>query len=164
MNDFTSALRSWRKRPAAAVTIVATLAIGIGATAALAMLIHAVLLAPLPFADQDELMTIWLRDTARDQPFVEVSYPDYRDWVAGRNGFESLAVMPAVDFGLALTGYGEPRQIHARPVSAGFFDLLGTPPALGRAFRAEDDRPGAEPVAVISHRLWIELFARDPSA
>jgi putative ABC transport system permease protein len=164
MNDFTLSLRSWRRRPAAAATIVATLAIGVGATAALAALIYSVLLAPLPFADQGELMTIWLRDTARDHPFVEVSYPDYLDWVAGETGFESLAAMPATDFGLALTGYGEPQQVHARAVSASFFDLLGTAPELGRTFRAEDDEPGAEPVAIISHGLWAELFARDPSA
>lgn len=164
IRDLTLAIRLAVKRPFLSGAIVATLALGIGSTTALVSVVRAAVLQPAPFREPERLVIMWLRDQARDQPFVEVSYPDFLDWRRDAAGsFDSLAAMPAVNFEATLTGAGEPRQLHGRAVSANFFELLGVPPAFGRGFVAADDRPTAGKVVVISHALWRDQFGGDTS-
>ena len=124
---------------------------------------HAVVLRPLPYARPDRLVLVWQSDRERGQPFVEMSYPTFRDWRANRAVFEDLAGFPSTNQGWILTGQGEPVNVTGRLVSANFFRVLGVAPALGRDLLPEDDRRGAARVVVLSHRLWRTRFASDSS-
>src|SRR5689334_8961214 len=137
------ALRSLLRSPGFTFGAILTLALGIGANTALFTVVRAVLLEPFPFADQDRLTVLWERDLARNHPFVEVSYPNFRDWRARSEAFDGLAAMPATNLPMALTGTGDPLRIQSRPVSGNFFTLLGATPALGRTLEPGDDHPGA---------------------
>jgi putative ABC transport system permease protein len=155
--------RLLRHRPGLSAVIVATLALGIGAATALYSVVSAVLVRPFPFRDQGRLALIWQTDVTRNHPFVEVSYPDVRDW-RSRNAdvFESMASMSSVNFATTLTGVGDPQQLQVRIVSDPFFELLGAPPLLGRTFRPDDHRFGAPPVVVIGYGVWQRVFGGDP--
>ena len=106
---------------------------------------------------------IWETDPVRGMKRLEVSYPNFEDWRRQSKSFELLAAMPnAVSEQFVLTGAAEPQRFRGVSVSATFFDLLGNRPALGRNFHAEDDRPGAPRVVVLSHGLWERQFGGDP--
>jgi putative ABC transport system permease protein len=162
--DLRYGVRTLRKNPGFAVVAVCTLALGVGANAAIFGVVDAVLLRPLPFAGQERLVVMWERDLTSKHPLVELSIPEFNDWRAQSQSFESMAAMPTsvYGYGYILTGRGEPVQIESARVSADFFKTLGARPELGRDFTAEDDRPGAARVVVISHRLWRERFDSDP--
>jgi putative ABC transport system permease protein len=160
--DLRQALRRLARRPVATAVAVLTLAVGIGMTTAIFSVAHAVVLRPLPYAQPDRLVLVWQADRDRGQPFVEMSYPTFRDWRASRAVFEDLAGFPSTNQGFVLSGRGEPAGVSARLVSASFFDVLGVPPALGRVLQKEDDRRGAARVVVLSHALWRGRFDADP--
>jgi putative ABC transport system permease protein len=126
---------------------------------------YATLLRPLPFRDQERLVVAWKSDETTKHPFVEISIPEFNDWRSQNRVFEHLAAMTTSIYGFnyTLTGLGEPEQIHSARVSADFFPALGVEPAIGRAFTADEDRPGAAGVAVISHSLWQRRFNADPN-
>jgi putative ABC transport system permease protein len=150
------------RQPALAAVIVGTLALGIGAATALYSVMEAVILRPFPFRDQGRLVLLWQADVVRNHPFVELSYPEVRDWGTRTEVFESVAAMSSVNFDATLTGAGEPRQVPLRAVGAPFFDVLGATPLIGRTLTADDHRAGAGRVAVIGHPLWHSAFGGDP--
>jgi putative ABC transport system permease protein len=160
--DLRFAGRTLGKSPGFTAVAVLTLALGIGGATAIFSVADAVVLRPLPFADPDRIVVLWQRDFRRDQPFVEISYPAFRAWREQSRSFEELAAMPSVDIGWVLTGRGEPERVEGRWVTAGFFDVLGVRPALGRPLLPDDDRPGAPPVVVLSDALWRVRFGADP--
>ena len=162
--DLRFGARMLLKSPGFALVAVTALALGIGANTAIFSVVHAVLLRPLPFAEADRLVMMWKRDLTAGQPLVELSIPEFNDWRAQSQAFEHMAAMPTsvYGYGYVLTGQGEPVQIESTRVSADFFATLGVRPALGRAFTAEDDRPGAAHVVIISERLWRARFNADP--
>jgi len=163
VQDVRHGLRALRKRPFATALAVFALGLGIGANAALFSAVDAVLLRPLPFANQDRLVVIWESDLARGMKQVEVSYPNFADWRTQAKSFEQLAAMPnAVSEQFVMTGGTEPVRFRSSSVSATFFEVLGSKPALGRTFRAEDDQAGAQRVLVLSHGLWQRQFGGDP--
>jgi putative ABC transport system permease protein len=156
-----AARRLWR-RPAFTAVAAGTLALGIGGAVAIFSVARAVVLRPLPYAAPDRLAMLWQRDAERGQPFVEMSYPAFRDWRASNPSFEDMAGLPSTNQTWTLSGRGEPVALVGRLVSWSFFDVLGVKPALGRTLAADDDRRGAGRVVVLSERLWRELFASDP--
>src|SRR5262245_36810398 len=159
------AFRALARRPLGTLLAIAALALGIGANAALFSAVDAVLLRPFPFADADRLFVIWETDLKRGMSRAEVSYPSFEDWRHEAKSFELLAAMPnAVSEQFVMTGASEPARFRGVSVSASFFDLLGSKPALGRGLRAEDDRPQAPRVVVLSHGLWQRQFGGDPAA
>jgi putative ABC transport system permease protein len=162
VKDLWYGFRTLRRTPAFTSVAVLTLALGIGATTAVFSVVHAVLLRPLPYADQQRLTVLWEVAKKREFGLIELSYPNYRDWREQNKVFAELAALTSSNSGMNLTGVGEPIPVDAAPVSSNFFSTLGVEPLLGRAFLPEDDRLGARPVVVLSHRLWHERFGGDP--
>jgi putative ABC transport system permease protein len=161
-DDLAHALRRLARRPAFVAVASGTLAVGIGAATAIFSVAHAVMLRPLPYARPERLVTVWQQDLDRSQPFVEMSYPAFRDWRAANPAFEDLAGLPSTNQSWTLTGRGEPVELTGRLVSWSFFEVMGVRPALGRTLTPEDDRRGAARVVVLGHDLWRGRFGADP--
>src|SRR5215475_9578644 len=163
--DLRLGLRILLKNRGFTLIATLTLALGIGANTSVFSVAYTTLLRPLPFRDQDRLVVAWKSDATTKQSFVEISIPEFNDWRSQNRVFEHLAAMTTTIYGFnyMLTGRGEPEQIHSARVSADFFPALGVEPALGRAFSADEDRPGMTGVAVISHSLWQRRFNSDPN-
>jgi putative ABC transport system permease protein len=156
--DVRYGLRTFRKRPGFTLVAVVTLALGIGANAAIFSVVNGVLLKSLPFPDPERLVA--LSETAESGRVTAVAFPDYLDWRAGQSVFEEMAArLPA---GGVLTGDGEPERVTGRFVTASFFPMLGIRPAAGRFFTAEDDRPGGARLIVLGHDLWLRRYGGDP--
>jgi predicted permease len=155
--DVRYGLRTFRKKPGFASVAVLTLALGIGANAAIFSAVNGVLLKSLPFPDPERLVA--LEGTAESGRVTAVAFPDYQDWRAGQNVFEELAArLPA---GGVLTGDGGPERVTGRLVTASFFKTLGVRPAAGRFFTEEEDRPGGGRLMVIGHGLWQRRYGGD---
>jgi len=153
--DLRYAVRVLRRAPAFTTVAVLALALGIGANSAIFSVVHAVVLRPLPFADEGALVSVWDGGHSRAE-FVAV-----RDRV--RSLASSAAYMPGWDFTLGGDGDGEPERVVSALVSADFFATLGVVPAAGRFLQAGEDLPGAEPVVVLSDQLWRRRYGADPS-
>ncbi|NIP60700.1 MAG: hypothetical protein GWM92_19990, partial [Gemmatimonadetes bacterium] len=141
--------------------VVLTLALGIGANTAIFSVVNGVLLQPLPYPDSDELVAVWADYTERGGPEAEwFSYPDFADLRDQASTLSALAVYDG--WGPTLTGSGETERLQGAQVSHGMFGrVLGISPDLGRSFEASEDEPGAEPVVLLSHGLWIRRFGAD---
>ena len=155
--DFRYAARMLAKSPGFAAVAILTLALGIGANSAIFTVANTLLLRPLPYSDPDRLVLLTAERRGQQQGFSYLRYSFLRDQARAVSG---VAVFTADTFNL--TGRGEPEQISSARVSANFFDLLGVRPALGRAFLPKEDEPGAKPVVIISHALWLRRFGGAP--
>ncbi|HEY1341179.1 MAG TPA: ABC transporter permease [Bryobacteraceae bacterium] len=157
------ALRTLAKAPSFALIAIVSLALGIGANTAIFSYVDAILLRPLPVPDSGRIVQI--NSTAPGRRLGPLSYPDYVDL---RDRTKTLQALACYDFffaGIAARPNDVPKYSLDAAVSGDFFSGLGVQPALGRAFRADEDRvPGRDLVAVISHHMWDRDFARDPSA
>jgi predicted permease len=163
-HDLRYGARMLWKRPGFTFIAVLTLALGIGACTAIFSVVHTVLLRPLPFAQQEQLVVLWKRDTVAHNPFVELALAEVMDWQEQSRSFTGLAAMPttAYGYGYVLTGRGEAVQLESAKVTGRFFSLLGVQPAYGRIFNEDDNRVNGPKVAIISDRVWRERFAADP--
>ena len=153
--DLRYSLRRLRTRPTYALLAILTLALGVGGTAAIAGIAKGVLVEPLPFRGESELATFWHGGSWNAQEFLHLR-PHWKD-----AGFASVAAYRDEDLTLDRDG-ATTRLVHGYAVSSELFDVLGTPPMLGRGFQPGEDAPGTPPVAVLSYGLWRELGA-DPS-
>ncbi len=160
LQDLRYAVKMLRARPGLTLTAVATLAIGIGGSTAIFSLVNAVLLGTLPFRDSERLFMVWEDATEAGFPRNDLAPGNYAGFLAQNQVFERMAALTEVGFNL--TSGGEPLKVEARGVTAGFFPLLGVAPRLGRVITPEEDKPGANHVAVLSHGLWQRRFGRDP--
>ncbi len=158
IQDVGYSLRRLRKGPGFAVVAVATLALGIGANAAIFSAVNAILLRPLPYAEPDRLVVV--NHVWKGQPAV-VSPQNFLDFEQETKSFDALAVYDTDS--ATLTGRGEPVQLATGETSAAFFDVLRVTPAVGRAFRPGENEPGQNRVVVLSQGLWRERFGSDPS-
>jgi putative ABC transport system permease protein len=157
--DLRYAARVLLRAPGFAAIAVVTLALGIGANAAIFSVLGSVLLRPLPYADPARLVMIGEREA--DGTASNVGYATFLDWRDRSRGFEEMALIRS--WQPTLTSNGEPERISAIRVSWNFFHMLGVRPALGRDFRADEDNPDRWRVLLISDRLWRRRFAADPS-
>ncbi len=156
--DVRFALRGIVKRPSFTAIVLATLALGIGASTAIFSIVDGILLRPLPYKNADRLLYVSESERGERMSFAYPNYLDYRD---RQQSFDSLACHQAAAF----TILGElPRRVDGRLVCWNFFNVLGVQPQLGRLFTEADDRAGAPPVAILSDRLWRQQFGADPSA
>ncbi len=159
--DLGRAARRLARRAGLTSVAVIILGLGLGGATALFSVADAVILRPLPFADEGRLVLFWQTDLRRSQPFVEMSYPTFRDYRERNDVFDELAGMPSTNQGLLLTGSGEPTPLEGRWVTGNFFSVMGVAPLRGRMLEPEDDRPGAPRVIVLSHALWRGRFSAD---
>lgn len=157
--DLRFTLRSWRRQPATAVLAILTLALGIGANAAIFSVVYGVLLQPLPYSDPDELMTVWLDNRLQGWHQDVTSYPTFEDWKARSRTFDNMAAL-SVRYD-SLTGVGDPIRVRAMQVSPTFFDVLGVSPELGRTF-AVADWERDEGLVVLAHAAWQQRHGADP--
>src|SRR6266446_4195975 len=157
--DTRFAVRMLLKNWSVTAIIVIVLALGIGANTAIFSVVDAALLRPLPYADPDRLVR--LTEDSPNVPQMSISYPNFLDWREQNKVFSGIAAMQFRS--LNLTGKDEPERLAGRAVSAELFDVLGVKPALGRSFASEEDRPGANPVCIVSQGLWQRRFGSDPA-
>jgi putative ABC transport system permease protein len=142
--------------PGFTVVAVLTLALGIGVTTAVFSFSTALMSARIPARDIDRVLGVWSSDRNDSQPRILVSAADFLEWGRRQRSFESFA---AQRFGfMNLSGISQPVRVRATFVTSEVFDVSGNRPALGRAFRPEENRPGAAPVAILSQRFWRERF------
>ncbi|MGH9774934.1 MAG: ABC transporter permease [Candidatus Acidiferrales bacterium] len=156
--DLRYSLRMLAKSPGFALIAILTLALGIGANAALFSVVNGVILNPLPFSDPDRLISVYQK--SKDFTTASDTFPNFLDWQRQNHTLTALAGYREMD--LSLTGRGQPERLHGQQVSAEFFPLLGIPPIIGRNFRPEEDQVGAAPVALISEGYWKSKFGSSP--
>jgi predicted permease len=157
LQDFRFALRSLRKHSGFAAVAVGTLALGIGANAAIFAVVNAVVLRPLPFPDADRLVRVTADAVGLGSQDVGVSAPELYAYRERTDLFEEISGVYAIDANL--TEIDEPERVEVLLVSPSYFSLLGVRPQLGRVFRApEDDVPGIAEVVVLSDSLWRRRF------
>ncbi len=166
VQDLRYAFRTLVRQPGFTAVAVLTLAIGIGANTAIYSVVDATLLRALPFGDPDRLMKVSLATPARGgnlRPNDDLvwSGPKYEVFRQQQQVFSDSALYRAMTFNL--TGTDDPEQVHSEEVGGSYFQVLGIEPALGRAFRPEEDAvPHRDLVAVISHGLWERRYGADP--
>jgi putative ABC transport system permease protein len=155
--DSRTGWRALRGAKGFSFTVVATLALGIGAAAAIFSVVDHVLLRSLPYGDADRLVSLYQRGKGGNQRLV--SNPTLQDWARSGVGLNGLAWIRGD--GLTLHRPDGPQRVGTGFVSPGFFQLMGRQAALGRTFAPEEERPGGQDVVVISHELWQKTFGAD---
>jgi putative ABC transport system permease protein len=162
IHDLRHGLRTLRRVPGLVFVAILTLALGIGANTAIFSVIYSVLLKPLIFPDSDRIVQVWM--TFPERGLDETSWAPGHFWDA-RDMVRTFEDLGAMDFGTVnLTGAGDPQLLDAARVNAGFFRVLGVPPAAGRLLRAGEDQPGQNPnVVILSYRFWTQQFGNDPA-
>jgi len=158
IGDLRYAVRQLRKSPGFAAAAVATLALGIGANAAIYTVIDAALFRPLPYPEPERLVMPWAGDPG-EASFYSFSHPAFEYFRERARNFVELAAYD--DEVVSIADGGEPERVEGGRVSANFFGVLAARPALGRSFLAEEDAHNARPVAVLSDRYWRNRYRAD---
>src|SRR5438477_11661651 len=152
VRDMKFAVRSLTRTKGLTITVVLTLALGIGANAAIFSLVRGVLLRPLVNRDEDRL--IYIRQSApglgvENATFSVPEIQDLRSRVKTLSAFGDFSTI-----GFTMVGLGEPREVRAGVVSGSYFEVMGLHPVLGRLLAAQDDGPNAAGAAVLTYRFW----------
>ena len=155
LQDLRYGLRLLVKNIGFSSVVVLTLALGIGANAALFSVVNSVLLKPLPFPEPEQLITIY-----QSKPNFETGSMPYLNFIDLQRDNQTLSGMAiSRGYSYSLVGLGEAQRVNARLISGDYFKVLGVTPTLGRTFMPADDSPSADPVVLISGRFWSEKFA-----
>ncbi|MDQ6809577.1 MAG: ABC transporter permease [Verrucomicrobiota bacterium] len=158
MNDIRYAFRQFIKSPGFTAVAILTLALGIGACAAIFSVVNGVLLRPLDYPQPERIVI--MRETDLPQfPEFSVSPPNYLDWEKQTNSYSAIAAYSGAQ--INLTGEGEPQRLVGIKATARYFDVYGVHPVLGRTFLPEEDEPGKNHVAVLSNPFWQRVFGGD---
>jgi putative ABC transport system permease protein len=158
LQDLRYGLRLLAKSPGFTLVAVITLALGIGANSTIFSIFNAVLLRPLPFPQSQRLVLIWATNQETGSTQDVASYPNFEDWKAQSQSCESMAAFTLR--GATLSTGGQAQLVPAVQASAGFFETLGVQPAIGRAFRADEQEAGRSHVVLLSDLFWKRHFAR----
>ena len=159
LQDVKYGARSIGRSPGFALTVVFTMALGIGANSAIFSVVNGVLLKPLPFEDGARLVVL-----RQEQPKAGVTSPtfSYQEILDYRGAASLEGVVEFHNMWFILLGRAEPERVSTGVVSANFFDLLGVKPLHGRTLRAADEHPGSPAVLVLSHAYWQRAFLGAP--
>src|SRR5262245_10542051 len=161
LNDIRFAFRQLRKSPGFTFVVIVTLALGIGANAAIFTLVRGVLIKPLVNRDEDRL--IYIRQSAPNigQENSTWSIPEIQDLKTRIKTLGEFGDFSSIAF--TMIGLGEPRELNGGVVNGSFFDVMGLRPVLGRLIGPQDDGPKAAQVVVLTYRFWSDTLKRDPS-
>ena len=161
LNDIRFALRQLRKSPGFTFVVIITLALGIGANAAIFTLVRGVLIKPL--VNRDEARLIYIRQSApgEGQENITWSMPEIHDLKTRIKTLSEFGDFSTISF--TLIGLGEPREVIGGVVNGSFFEVMGLRPVLGRLIGPQDDGPKAAGVVVLTYRFWSNALNRDPS-
>ena len=163
--DLRYGFRALLRNPGFCGVAILALALGIGPNTAIFTMVNAVLLKPLPVPEPHRVVMIWgtMLKSGFDQ--LPVSGADYMDWKRQATSFDEMAAAFAIpEYGLNVSGAGEPERVPAATASKEFLPALGIKPIAGRNFLPEEDRPGGAPAVLISNAFWQRRFHSDPSA
>ena len=163
--DLRYGFRTLLRNPGFCAVAILALALGIGPNTAIFTMVNAVLLKPLPVPEPNRVVMIWgtLLKSGFDQ--MPVSGADYLEWKKQAHSFDQMSAAFAIpEFGLNVSGAGDPERVSAALASKEFLPALGIKPIVGRDFLPEEDRPGGPPAVLISHALWQRRFPSDPAA
>jgi len=159
LRDLKVAIRSLARVPALWFTVAITLALGIGANAAIFSVIRGVLLRPLANRDEDRLLYVRQSAPGIGADNTTFSVPEIKDMDSGLKSIKELGTFSAVDF--TIVGLGDPREIRAGVVDGNYFDVMGLRPVLGRLLNPGDDGPNAAGAAVLTYRFWVTSLHSD---
>jgi predicted permease len=159
--DVGYALRRLRATPVFTGFAVATLALGIGAATAVYATVYTVMLRPPDVPNLDRVVEV-RHNRSGSGPMRAMSWPDYRDLRAMQTVFDRMSVTLHIFGSVAVPG--QARQVVGEAVSGEYFDMMGVQPAAGRLIQPADDKPDAAPIAIVSERLWNQLFGRSLDA
>jgi putative ABC transport system permease protein len=160
LRDIRYAVRSLVLDRGISTIVILCLALGIGVNATLFSVVDGVLIQSLPFAEPDRLLVLQETSERRGIRDAGVAYPTLRDWQERSTMFASMAATSGSS--IALSDGAEAERFAGALVTWTMFPILGVNPVLGRHLRAEDDRPGAEPVVILSHEVWQRRYQSDP--
>jgi len=161
LQDLKLAFRSLARAKGLVVTVVVTLALGIGANAAIFSLVRGVLLRPLVNADEDRLIYIRQSALGMGTENANFSVPELQDLKAGIHTLSEFGDFSVIGF--TMIGLGEPREVRAGVVGGNYFEVMGLHPVLGRLIGPQDDGPKADGVVVLTYRFWSTVFKKDPN-
>ena len=150
------ALRMLRKNPSSSLVAIVAMALGIALTASMFAILDGAFLAGLPFEQSERLLHLERNDLSRDIESMGVTQHDFEDWRAQQQSFEGLAGFTGGTFNLSDEGL--PERYDGSWISANFLELLRVQPVLGRGFEPEDEEPDAEPVLLLSHKVWQQRY------
>jgi predicted permease len=164
-SEFRFAARRLRRAPGFAAAVILVLALGIGTTTAVFSLVNSILLEPLPYPQPDRLMRLTHTVSSAGRETVDQSDAMLLLYQDQARAFDGVAAWRFDDGDLGASEAGQdPVRVRGARVTANFFDVLGVRPAFGRGFNEGEDRPGANRVVVVSHRIWRERLRGDPRA
>ena len=165
LRDVRYALVTLRRTPGLTLTVLLTLALGVGATTAVFTVVHGVLLEPLPYPDSARLVRLWEEHPGGQSPAGNrwLSLRTRLAWRGTSSLIEDAGAYGSYEYLVRQPGF-EPARLHGATVSPSVFQLLRVTPALGRFFTAGEDAAGAARVVVLSDRLWRDRFGADPAA
>jgi putative ABC transport system permease protein len=163
IQDLLFALRQMGRRPGFTTVVVLTMALGIGANAAIFSVLDAILLRPLPYNQPEQLIKVWTRFTGIGQPNDQnwVSPPEFRDLQELNRSFSDLAAIGSGSVNLGVKG--SPQRVVGASVSPSLFNMLGAQALVGRTFLAEEAQPGRDHEVVLSYGLWRRVFGGNPN-
>jgi predicted permease len=162
LNDLRYAIRTLRQSPGFALTAIVSIALGVGATAAVFSLGDGLVLRPLPVPNPSQVVKLSARTPSGT--FGDMSYRDFVDYRDRLQSFDGLAAYSLTPFGFAKDAKAQSQMKYGFLVSGNFFRVMGTEPQLGRGFRPEEDQaPGRDAVMVLAHTFWENEFASDPA-
>jgi len=161
LRDLKLAVNSLLRTRGLAITVILTLALGIGANAAIFTLVRGVLLKPLVNRDEDRLIYIRQSAPGLQDENTTFSVPEIKDIESGTHSIEEFGDFSVMTF--TMVGLGEPRVVQGGVVGGSYFDVMGLRPVLGRLIGPQDDGPNAAGVIVLTHRFWTTVYKNDPS-
>src|SRR5579864_821061 len=154
MGNLRYSLRMLRKNPGLTAAVIATLMLGIGATTAIYTVVYAVLLAPLPYPEPDQLMMVWSKVNGHNNG---ISAGDFLDWKEQSASFQQLSAW--TDASMNVSTQEQPEELPGMRCTPGWFGMQGLPFAMGRDFRPEEGIPGKDRAVILTHKLWNRLGA-----
>jgi putative ABC transport system permease protein len=163
--DLRNGVRLLSKSRGFTAIALATLALGIGAAVSIFSVADAVMFKPLPVRDPNRVVVVYEKNPALNKFRMPAAVVNFRDWRQQSQTLQGVSAIWGAPVNLTggPNGYIDPEELKAERVSAGLLPMLGVQPILGRVFRTEEDRPGHNNFAMLSHSLWVRKFGSDPA-